>query len=75
LEEPMTAPAKTDRQVVRDALICTFCFGLVGGTSFFLGLYDILLQDRMIGWGELMMLPLVIGCFAVSFRRALQRFP
>jgi hypothetical protein len=71
----MTAPAKADRQVVRAALISAFSFGLVGGSFFFLGLYDILLQDRMIGWGELMMLPLVIGCFAVNFRRALQRFP
>ena len=70
----MTAPAKTDRQEVRAALISAFGFGLVAGVFFILGLHDIL-QDRMIGWGELMILPLLIGCFAVNFRRALQRFP
>jgi hypothetical protein len=57
----MTAPAKTDRQVVLAALIGAFGLGLAAGIFFIVGLHDIL-QGRMIGWAELMMFPFLTGC-------------
>jgi hypothetical protein len=70
----MTAPAKTDRQFVRVAIINAFSFGSSAGIFFMLGLQDIF-RGRMVGWLELGALLAFGGCFVVIYRRASKRFP